>query len=185
MSSLIFGSLYGASVWDVQLVDKDKKNTHSCGAYTANNLDKASRMAMRNESRDLYRPILKAIISDCIKLKSTVESHQVLLDVLIKETCLEVDQLINLATHSSANKGEVWPYSYEATMPDKPATILFSQTFQIFDHQCVIVDSLIRTQWLPPSHGKQLHKKLVHLIRNFMQTTAETINVAKNSKILT
>lgn len=179
MSALLFSSQYGASVWDIALVDETKKNLHSCGAYTANNLDKVSRMAMRNDTREKYQPLLAATLSECASLKETVAAHQVILDILVKDTCLDADKLIELASHTSANKGETWPYKFEAQLPDKPATILFAQVFEIFDRQCVVVDSLMRTRWLEPSKGKQLHKKLVSPIRKFMQSTAASINKVK------
>lgn len=178
MSVLVFGSRYSASVWNVELVDSSKKNTHMCGAYTANNLDKVSRMAMRGATRSEFQPLLSEIIKQCDELKSVVESNYEILNVLVADSCLSEDKLIELASIASKDR-EVWPYRYEAVMPDKPVTILFSEVFKTFDAQCKVVDALIRTQWLEPSKGRQLHKRLVKPIRQYMQTTAADIKEVK------
>ena len=156
-------------MWNVELVYSDKKNSHTCGDYTANTLDKSSKLAMRAESKNIFQPFLSELVSDCKALSEKVNANDQLIEAICNDAAMSQDELINIAI--SVSKDD-WPKPHKTSYVLLPAIILFTEVFQKLDQQCLVVDALIRTGWLESSKGRLLHQRLAKPIRAYMQDSA-------------
>ncbi|MCF2829727.1 MULTISPECIES: hypothetical protein [unclassified Pseudoalteromonas] len=165
MSQIIFKSKYSASVWDVTLIDSEKRNIHSFGKLTAFTVFQVTQNFSNTEFRDIVNQRLEETF-DAVKINSG------LLEQLVSNTGYNTTQLIELAEFSSSDG---WPFAYQSTIPNNPTLIKMHQVFAEFDSQSLIIDALLRTGALQLSSVKQLQKKFVKPIRRFLQITSEEI----------
>lgn len=173
---LVFSSVYALNVWDVQILNKDKKNMHSCGLYTVITINNLTRKTMRKESKNAALPILKDSMDSCLKTYSTIKDNQLLIDALYKDVCMSKQALFDLAK-SSSNDSK-WLLDKAVSYEKTPLSMLFANSFALFEKQCLEIDALAITGWIENKKSHALHKRLCKPLRNFMQslsTNAKTL----------
>jgi hypothetical protein len=163
---LCFSSVYALNVWDVQILNKSKRNIHSCGSYTVTIINNISKKSMRSDLKALALPVLKSSVEACFATHKLILENQLIIDTLYSDVCMDKDSLFSLAKKNNSN----WPIQKNITYDISPLSLSFANTFELFERQCLDVDILVLTGWIDKNKSHSLHKSLCKPLRSFMQT---------------